>query len=45
MDPTVPPSPGGLASGPPAVPNAVGGRDAAYSLVAISDPHAAQFAG
>ena len=29
---------GGALSRPPAVPNAVGGRDAGYSLLAISDP-------
>jgi len=29
---------GGALARPPAVPNAVGGRDAAYSLLAISDP-------
>ncbi len=29
---------GGALSRPPTVPNAVGGRDAAYSLLAISDP-------
>lgn len=29
---------GGALSRPPAVPNVVGGRDAAYSLLAISDP-------
>ena len=29
---------GGALSRPPAVPNAVGGRDAAFSLMAISDP-------
>ena len=31
---------GGALSRPPVVPNAVGGRDAAYSLLAISDPDA-----